>query len=201
VEACARAGIRPADAARAFLAGGATFVQLRAKRASSAEFLALIDTVVGLAEPRGATVVVNDRIDLARLGKAAGVHLGQTDLAPRAARLQLGDAAVVGWSTHTETQLRLANAEPISYVAIGPVFQTTTKDTGYAAVGLEMVLRARDIVRPDVPIVAIGGITLERAMAVIQAGASAVAVIGDLLQPTPEERVQHFLRLLNPLTR
>jgi thiamine-phosphate pyrophosphorylase len=93
-------------------------------------------------------------------------------------------------------QVERALGEAISYLAIGPIFATATKETGYEAVGLELVRRVADHVRSAVPIVAIGGITLERAPAVIAAGASAVAVIGDLLRGDPEERVRTWLREL-----
>src|SRR5262249_19125357 len=147
--------------------------------------------------PADAVIVVNDRIDLARMGRAGGVHVGQDDLPSRTAREQLGPGAVVGLSTHTEAQIRGAIQEPVSYVAIGPVFATGTKDTGYAATGLDAVALARRLVPRDVPIVAIGGITLERAPSVIDAGASSVAIISDLLTGSdPVMRVREFLRAL-----
>lgn len=123
---------------------------------------------------------MNDRADLARMSGAAGVHVGQDDLAPRDARAQLGPSAIVGFSTHTISQIESAAREPVTYIAVGPVFGTVTKATGYDAVGLDLV-RTAAAIAPGVPIVAIGGITLERAPEVIAAGASAVAVIGDLL--------------------
>jgi thiamine-phosphate pyrophosphorylase len=168
------------DLARAFLDGGATLVQLRVKELPSGQFLELCERVVGVAEPYKASVIVNDRADLARMSGAAGVHVGQDDLAPSAARGLLGPAAIVGYSTHAMEQIKAALAEPVSYVAVGPVFGTRTKATGYEPVGLELVAEAARLSR-GVPIVAIGGITLETAPGVLAAGASAVAVIGDLL--------------------
>jgi thiamine-phosphate pyrophosphorylase len=127
-----------------------------------------------------AVIIVNDRVDLARVSGAAGAHVGQDDLAAASARELLGAAAVVGLSTHTEAQVDAALAEPISYLAVGPVFGTRTKDTGYDAVGLEFVRWAARRAG-QTPVVAIGGITLDNAAAVIDAGAASVAVITDLI--------------------
>ena len=197
VDASARAGRAPMDIARAFLDGGASFIQLRAKRLPSAEFLALCDRVVDLARRFNATVIVNDRVDLARLCGAAGVHVGQEDLPPVDARRLLGPAAVVGFSTHTRAQVEAAGAQPVSYVAVGPIFSTATKDTGYEPVGLALVRDARARLPATVPLVAIGGITLDTARSVIEAGADQVAVIGDLLATdNPGERTAAYQRAL-----
>ena len=171
-------------------------LQLRAKTQQAGAFLALIDTVVRSAARRGAAVVVNDRVDLARAAGAAGVHVGQDDLPPAVARAQLGASAVVGVSTHSREQVLAAVTEPVSYVAVGPVFETRTKETGYAAGGLGLVADARRTIAPAIPLVAIGGITLESARDVVVAGASAVAVIGDLLTEDPATRVRQYLALL-----
>ena len=176
----ASVGEEALDVARAFLGGDARFIQIRAKTLPSGPFLDLCDAVVALAQPYRATVIVNDRVDLARLSGAAGVHVGQDDLPVAAARQILGPDAIVGYSTHTIGQVEQALTLPISYLAVGPVFGTQTKNTGYAAVGLDLVREAATRAG-DVPIVAIGGITLETAPAVIAAGASCVAVISDLL--------------------
>jgi thiamine-phosphate pyrophosphorylase len=139
---------------------------------------------------------VNDRVDLAVMARAAGVHLGQDDLAPAAARDLLGESAIVGYSTHDLAQVEAALAQPISYVAVGPVFGTATKDTGYTPVGVEFVKTAARLAR-GLPVVAIGGITIETAPAVLEAGASSVAVISDLLRgPDPAARVRGFLEAL-----
>jgi len=143
-----------------------------------------------------AAVIVNDRPDLARLSGAAGVHLGQGDVSPRDARALVGADAIVGFSTHTAAQVEAAAGEPVSYLAIGPVFGTATKATGYDAVGLELVRTAVGHAR-GLPVVAIGGITLDRAPGAIAAGASAVAVISDLLvDRDPSRRVAAYLRAL-----
>ena len=152
---------------------------------------------MGLAQPYGATILVNDRVDLAVLSGAGGVHLGQTDLTPSRARRIVGEGAVVGYSTHTLDQMRAALKEPVTYIAVGPVFGTATKTTGYQAIGLGLVAEAARVAA-SVPVVAIGGITLEAAPSVIEAGAGAVAVIGDLLASgDPAGRVRAYRRALD----
>ena len=195
VDVAANAGWKPTELARAFLDGGARLLQLRAKDLPSGAFLDLSDALVGLAGEYEASIIVNDRVDVARLSGAAGVHVGQEDLSPAAARAQLGPAAIIGFSTHTVAQVEGALTEPISYIAVGPVFGTATKETGYSAVGLDLVSAAARLAGP-VPIVAIGGVKLENARAAIDAGASSVAVISDLLVGDPAERVKTFLRIL-----
>ena len=183
------------DLGRAFLDGGARLIQLRAKSADLRAVLTLAESLVRLAEPAHAQVIVNDRADVARLAGAAGVHVGQDDLEPADARAIIGDSGLVGLSTHTTDQIDAAAAAPIDYLAIGPVFDTITKYTGYAAVGLERVRHAAE--RSQRPVVAIGGITLETAPAVIAAGASAVAVISDLVASgDPAARVHEYLQCL-----
>jgi thiamine-phosphate pyrophosphorylase len=145
-------------------------------------------------------VIVNDRADIAKLSGAAGVHLGQDDLDPIAARRLLGGDAVIGISTHSADQVRAAATMAVDYIAVGPVFGTSTKDTGYRAVGTSLVSEATAILRDidSKPVVAIGGITLERAPEVIRAGAASVAVISDLLSTgDPESRVREYLRALS----
>lgn len=197
-EVAQRAGWAPEDLARAFLDGGARVLQIRAKQLPSGEFLNLCDRVVAAARAYDAIVIVNDRVDLACLSGAGGVHVGQDDLPAAAARAQLGDGAIVGTSTHTVEQIDRAMREPVTYIAVGPVFGTTTKDTGYDAIGLDMVSAAAARAAA-MPVVAIGGITLDTARAVLDAGAASVAVISDLLTGgNPARRVAQFLdRLLS----
>jgi thiamine-phosphate pyrophosphorylase len=195
-EAARKAGREPAALASSWLAGGVRFIQVRAKDLPSDEFLELCDTVVRLARPYGAAVIVNDRVDLALMAKATGVHIGQHDLPVTAARELLGPSAIIGHSTHTIDQIDQAVTLPVSYIAVGPVFTTASKDTGYAPVGLELVREAvlRSVGRP---VIGIGGITMENAPKVIAAGASGVAVIGDLLRGSdPAERAARFLSVL-----
>ena len=146
------------------------------------------------ARGAGGRVIVNDRADLARLADADGVHVGQTDLPVAAARDIVGPGRIVGVSTHDRDQIDEALAGAASYIAVGPIFQTTTKDTGYSPRGLELLRYAAGRGKP---IVAIGGITLERAPEAVAAGAGAVAVITDLLVGgDPEARVRAFLAAL-----
>jgi thiamine-phosphate pyrophosphorylase len=180
--------------AEACLRGGARILQIRAKEDSSARLLALVERVVAVARPAGARVIVNDRADIARIAGADGVHVGQTDLPVQAAFEIVGPARIVGLSTHDRAQIDAALAGPSSYVAVGPVYLTDTKDTGYRPRGLELVRYAANRGKP---IVAIGGITLDRAPGVVDAGASAVAVITDLFADNdPEARVRAFLARL-----
>ncbi len=193
-------GWPPINLARAFLNGGARFLQLRAKAMPGAELLATSSAIVQLAHRHHAIVIVNDRADIARLAGADGVHVGQEDLAPCAVRAIVGDAFMVGVSTHTMEQVDAAVGEPVSYVAIGPVFETRTKATGLEAVGLETVREAaRRAGARGLPLVAIGGITLGNAVSVIEAGAASVAVISDLFSTRdPEARVRDYLKALSP---
>ena len=126
------------------------------------------------------------------------MHVGQDDLSPAAARDLVGPDAIVGLSTHTSEQIDKALREPISYLAIGPIFATPTKTTGYDPVGMMQVKTAAARARPHrLPVVAIGGITLETAADVIAAGATSVAAISDLLSTgDPEQRVRAYLHRL-----
>jgi thiamine-phosphate pyrophosphorylase len=199
-----RAGWTPLDLAAAYLNGGAQFLQIRAKSLAGAAFLELATRICAMAHAVGAIVVVNDRADIARLSGADGVHLGQDDLAAPAARAIVGPGAVLGLSTHTSPQIEAGVLQPVTYVAVGPVFGTSTKATGYDAVGLDRVryaaarLASTPGLRDQRPgLVAIGGITLDRAVDVMDAGATSVAVITDLLAcGDPEARVRAYLARL-----
>jgi thiamine-phosphate pyrophosphorylase len=187
-------GLEPLALLAALLDGGARFIQLRDKSASSGARLALADAAVGLARAAAARIVVNDRADLARISGADGVHVGQDDLPVEDARRIAGAGVIVGVSTHDEAQIAAARRTSADYIAVGPIFGTVTKDTGYAARGLEMLRRAAG----SKPVVAIGGITLERAPEAIRAGAASVAVISDLLTGgDPAARVRAFLDALS----
>ena len=192
----ARAGWTPPDLARACLDGGARLLQLRASGVDPATQLGWCREIVRLAAPLGARVIVNDRCDLALMAGADGVHLGQRDLSIEAARRLLGSTALIGISTHDAQQVDAAVRQQVSYLAIGPVYDSRTKDTGHAAVGLETVRRTRRVVRTR-PVVAIGGITLATAPDVIAAGAASVALIADLLVGgDPARRVREYVDAL-----
>src|SRR5262249_33099059 len=152
-----------------------------------------------LGHESGAIVIINDRADVAKLAGADGVHLGQEDLGPSAAREILGASAIIGRSTHSTTQIERAAKEPVDYIAIGPVFETATKATGYEAVGLGMVAVAA---KSGLPVVAIGGIKLANAASVIAAGAASVAIISDLLATgDPAARTMEYLNELRGAQR
>ena len=188
-------GVSVGDLAAAYLEGGARLLQVRAPGAAGGDYLAWCDEVVRQATPLGAKVFVNDRPDIALMSGAAGVHLGQTDLPPPAARQLLPPPLQIGLSTHTRSEVDAAAGLPIDYVAVGPVFATTTKASQHAPVGLELV-RYAAARHPSRPVVAIGGMTLDRARGVLDAGAAAVAVIGDLLiDDRPDRRVADYVRV------
>ena len=192
VEICERAGWAPAAYAAVLLDGGARFLQIRAKHLASDPFLRLCDEVVASAHACDAAVIVNDRVDLAAMAGAAGAHVGQDDISVDAARTILGADAIVGCSTHTIAQIDAATRTSATYIAVGPVFGTATKDTGYAAVGVDLIRAAKRATAR--PVVAIGGVTLENAEAAIAAGATMVAVISDLLVGNnPAARVRAYL--------
>jgi thiamine-phosphate diphosphorylase len=196
VGVCRARGIDPFGLAGACLRSGARLLQLRAKEVGGAELLDLTERTVAAAREVGAIVIVNDRADIARMAGAGGVHVGQTDLPVPAARAIVGEDAIVGVSTHDRQQIDDAIASDANYVAVGPVFLTATKDTGYTPRGLELVRYAAGRGKP---IVAIGGITLERAADVVAAGASAFAVITDILVGDDAEgRVRAFHTRLPP---
>lgn len=195
-DACDRAGREVMRVANAFLEGGVSFLQVRAKHDSAAGLLDLVARVVARAGNR-ASVIVNDRPEIAMLASAAGVHLGQDDMSVAEARALVGKRAVVGLSTHSVEQAMRALDQPVSYIAIGPVFETRTKATGYDAVGLALVRTVADLARErGIPVVAIGGITLDRAPSVLEAGAASVCVISDLLQGDPLVRARQYLAAL-----
>jgi thiamine-phosphate pyrophosphorylase len=190
---CAARGMDPVALARACLRGGATVIQLRVKEGSDQDFLLLADRLRAITAEAGALFIVNDRVDIALLARADGVHVGQEDLPVESVRRLMGPAAVIGLSTHNESQADEALQTTASYIAVGPVFGTGTKDTGYGPRGLELVSYAANRGKP---VVAIGGMTLIRAPIVARAGASSLAVISDLLAGDPEEKVRRFIAAL-----
>jgi len=190
-----RRGIEPVRAARAILEGGAEILQFRHKGFLSREAFVWLERIAELVYTAGATLVVNDRADLAKLF-GTGLHLGQDDLPPSIARRVVGPDTMVGYSTHNEGQLRLACGEPADYLALGPIFGTATKENPDPTVGLDEFRRVRPI--SNRPLVAIGGITRANAPQVLEAGADSVAVIGDIF---PEDgavqaRTKEWIRLL-----
>lgn len=172
-------GVRPGldlrAAARAVIAGGAGVLQLRLKHHSDRDALALARDVVALGTP----VIVNDRVDLALLSGAAGVHLGDDDLPVAAARRVLGPTALIGATTRDLAGIRRAAAEGADHVGLGPVFVTATKRVPHPPLGLDgLAAIARE---SPLPIVAIAGITEATIGAVARAGAHCAAVASALL--------------------
>jgi thiamine-phosphate pyrophosphorylase len=173
-------GLSHAEQVRLLNRGGATLVQLREKQMSPKEFYEQAKAAVAVAEQCGVRLIINDRVDVALAVGANGVHLGQDDMPPDAARELLGPKAVVGYSTHNIEQAIEASKLPIDYLAIGPIFTTSTKSDTAPVLGLEGLRTVRQTIG-DLPLVAIGGITQANAPNVIQAGADSVAVISALL--------------------
>jgi thiamine-phosphate pyrophosphorylase len=194
VSLCRDRGREPLAVLEGFLRGGARFIQLRDKSSSSRDRLALADQAVALVHGAGGQLVVNDRADIARLSGAAGVHVGQDDLPVEAVRGIVGPDAIVGISTHDQDQIEAALQSSATYVAVGPIYSTATKETGYSARGLALIRHAAS---GGKPVVAIGGITMDRAGEVLAAGATSLAVISALLRDDPAEMVRRFRRCLD----
>lgn len=183
------------ETARKLIGAGVEVLQYRAKNAGAKEMLASARDLAAVARSAGATLIVNDRADVACLAGAHGVHVGQDDLGVEEARAVVGPGMWVGLSTHNIEQFEEAASSSADYIAVGPVFATTSKINPDPVVGLELVRRARR--STERPIVAIGGITLERAAEVIEAGADAVAVINDILgAEDPAARARQYVRRL-----
>jgi thiamine-phosphate pyrophosphorylase len=173
-------------------AAGCTLLQYRNK---SGNARVMLEQARELKEHLGDSVrlIMNDRADLCLAAEFDGVHVGQEDLSPESVREIIGPDRWLGVSTHNPEQLREADLTPADYLAIGPVFSTSSKDKPDPVVGLEGVRRARALTRK--PLVAIGGITRANAASVIEAGADSVAVISDLLR-APRKSAEEFFRVL-----
>ena len=186
-------GLSHAEQVALLSAGGASLIQLREKRMPALEFYEQARAAVVVAERSGVRLIVNDRVDVAIAVGAGGVHLGQDDLPPAAARKLLGETAIVGYSTHNVDQALEAVTLPIDYLAIGPIFQTTTKTDTSPVLGLEGLRAVRSAIG-DFPLVAIGGITHTNARNAVEAGADSVAVISALL--ADPDRIPRLTRSL-----
>ncbi|MEP6911411.1 MAG: thiamine phosphate synthase [bacterium] len=159
--------------------GGAALVQLREKILSPLQFFREAAEACCVARERGLKVIINDRVDIAMALKASGVHLGQDDLPPEAARRLLGPGVILGFSTHNVDQALMAVKMPVDYIAIGPIFRTSSKHATESPVGLDGLRQVRQAVG-KIALVAIGGITSETSQHVLNAGADAIAVISDI---------------------
>jgi thiamine-phosphate pyrophosphorylase len=174
---------------------GVRLLQYRNKAATSRHLLEVASRLTSLLLPKGVSFLVNDRSDVAALAGANGVHVGQEDLTVEEARRVIGPDKWVGVSTHNLEQFDRAAASSADYIAVGPVFSTSTKVNPDPVIGTDFIRRARAL--SGKPIVAIGGITLDRAAEVIRAGADCIAVISDiLLAPDPGKRARQFIDLL-----
>lgn len=186
-EVAARHGIDPVSAAAGILEAGAQILQFRHKRFLSRDIFGQMERIAALCREARVLFVVNDRADLAALMGAA-LHLGQDDLPPTAARRVTGPETLIGFSTHNERQLRAAQAEPVDYLALGPIFGTVSKENPDPIVGLDELRRLRQLTAR--PLVAIGGITRDHARDVLAAGADSLAVIGDLFDGSSSLRAR-----------
>jgi thiamine-phosphate pyrophosphorylase len=180
------------SAAQDLVSVGCTLLQYRNK---SGNARVMLDHARELKKRLGnsAILIMNDRADLCLAADFDGVHVGQDDLSPESVRKIIGPNRQLGVSTHNPEQLREADLTRADYLAIGPVFSTTSKEKPDPVVGLEGVRRARSLTRK--PLVAIGGITRANAASVIEAGADSVAVISDLLRE-PRKSAEEFFRIL-----
>jgi thiamine-phosphate pyrophosphorylase len=185
----------PAAAARELVRAGVRLFQYRDKQATSHELYEFSRAILDEVSREGVVFILNDRADIARAIGADGVHVGRNDLPVEMARAVMGPEKWVGHSTHDLDQVREAEAAPADYVAFGPIFATLSKEHPGPVVGLDGLRRARGATRK--PLVAIGGITLENARQVIEAGADSVAIISDLLRaPDIGARAREFLQAL-----
>jgi thiamine-phosphate pyrophosphorylase len=183
------------ECARQLVDAGVRLLQYRNKGASSRQLLENAKRLSGELIPRGVTFIVNDRCDVAALAEAGGVHVGQEDLSVEEARTVVGRDRLVGVSTHNRAQFEQAAATSADYIAVGPVFSTSTKANADPVVGTELIHEVRSLT--DKPIVAIGGITLERAADLVRAGAHSVAVVSDILRARdPAGRARQFIKIL-----
>ena len=183
------------ECARQLVDAGVRLLQYRNKAASSRDLLENSKRLSGELMPRGVTFIVNDRADVAALAGVSGVHVGQEDLGVEAARGVVGRSKLVGVSTHNRSQFEQAAATSADYIAVGPIFSTSSKSNPDPVVGPEFIRQVRPLTAK--PIVAIGGITRERAAEVFSAGADSVAVISDILRASePGVRARQFLEVL-----
>ena len=166
------------ETARLVIDGGADAVQLREKTISDRKFISLAREVRDITTKRGSLLIINDRVHVVRKVNADGIHLGQQDMSALEARNIIGDEKIIGVSTHSITQARQAQKDGADYIAIGPIYPTSTK--GHEpSVGIEIIHEISEAV--SIPIIAIGAITLENLDGVLKAGASRIAVCSAII--------------------
>jgi len=186
-------GLSHLEQVKRLVAGGARFIQLREKHASPRDFYDEAEKVLIFAREHRVKIIINDRVDIALALKADGVHLGQNDLPPAHARKILGPDAIIGFSTHSLEQARAAMKLPVDYIALGPIFATSTKANPDATVGLAGLREIRNSIG-DLPLVAIGGINKDNLNSVLDSGADSTAMIGSIISDAAkisEEFAQH----------
>ena len=187
-------GLSHTEQVKLLIDGGATFIQLRDKHGAPKDFLRDAEAAIIVARQNNVRIVINDRVDMAMALSADGVHLGQSDMPVDAARRLLGPEAIIGFSTHTVTQVEIARALPVDYVAFGPIFNTRTKRDHEPIVGLDRLREVKHLLG-ETSLVAIGGITAENFSTTLAAGADSVAVISELLKE-PNKTAEKMRRLL-----
>lgn len=190
-------GLSHLEQVKKLIEGGATFIQLREKYLSPAEFYEQANEVMNYTRGSKIKIIINDRVDIALAVKADGVHVGQEDLPPAAVHKILGEDAIIGFSTHNIEQAVEAAKLPLDYIAVGPVFQTQTKENPDPVIGLTGLKSVRDTIG-DFLVVAIGGIIFENASDVFQSGANSIALINAILNP-PDKITENTLRFVKHL--
>ncbi len=193
----ARMRIEPATVARALASGGAGIAQFRHKGPYSRAVFEQAEEVAAILRAAEIPLVINDRADIALMVAAAGVHVGQDDLEVFKVRSLVGDSAAIGLSTHNEDQLRAGSRTGADYLAIGPIFETASKENPDPPVGVSRLQRLRSLSAK--PLVAIGGIQLTNAQQVLAAGADSVAVISDLVGEDLNGRIRDWVELTRPV--
>ncbi|MFN4178976.1 MAG: thiamine phosphate synthase [Armatimonadota bacterium] len=184
------------DIAKAAVEGGAFILQLRDKEATTRQLLEWAREIRDLTRRTETLFIVNDRVDIALAADADGIHVGDDDMPVPIARRLLGAGKIIGRSVANEEEALQAVAEGADYVSIGSIFATSTKPDAGEPVGVEMVKRVRQVLPPDYPLVAIGGINLQNAAAVFEAGADAVAVVSAIAcADDPVTVIRQFQRL------
>ena len=189
-----RSGLSHTEQVQLLARGGAQLIQLRDKHSSPREFYREAARALALARELQVRIVINDRVDITLALKADGVHLGQDDMPPAAARRILGERTVIGFSTHDLQQAADSLELPVDYLAFGPIFPTSSKTDSEPVVGLDLLTRVRGLIG-EKPLVAIGGITLTNVAEVLRAGADSVAMISALVDD-PKEITMRLQTLL-----
>lgn len=191
-------GLSHLEQVERLVCGGAKLIQLREKKASPRDFYAAAAAAIAFARLRDVKIIINDRVDIAAALDADGVHLGQDDLPPEHARELLGPNAIIGFSSHSLDQAIAASRLPVDYIAIGPIFETTTKPNADPIVGVEG-LQAVKAAIGDLPLVAIGGIAGDNINSVLEGAADSAAVISALLTD-PEKVAEKLKQMLETVT-